>query len=438
MLPPNLNEPVAGNGYTFTPLAFTFTDGVNVLTQGNAPCGYACTGPEFEVFQTDADGIPTVWNISVGTGGFIPRYQIQTTNTIVNSDCCVWDVTLQYDSNGNLNEAGNGNVTEISGENGLGAPGTWTVSGSVTYSYKGNPLTSFQGAYSCAAGIGECALSGSFALPALLPPNLNEPITGNGYTFTPLTFTFTDGVNMLTEGNAPCGYACTGPEFEVFQTDANGIPTVWNISVGTGGFIPRYQIQTTNTIVNSDCCIWDTTLDYESNGNLDQAANGNVTEISGENGLGVPGTWSVSSLHPRVISLSPSSGMGLEQTFTAVYSDPLGLSDLSSVIALFNATVNVSSACAVIYVPTTDKMYLYNDAGTGFSRGVTPGSAAQAANKQCTLTGTGSSFTTSGKDLTLKVALTFSGTFVGQKDVFLHATGKTAKSSWVKKGTWTP
>jgi hypothetical protein len=34
--------------------------------------------------------------------------------------------------------------------------------------------------------------------------------------------------------------------------------------------------------------------------------------------------------------------------------------------------------------------------------------------------------------------LTFSATFVGEQKVYLKATGTTANSGWVKKGTWGP
>jgi len=151
------------------------------------------------------------------------------------------------------------------------------------------------------------------------------------------------------------------------------------------------------------------------------------------------GTWTPSSAGPpMVVSLAPSSGMGLTQTFAAQYSDPNGISDFSDVLVVFNTSVSVSNDCSVVYVPGSNLMYLYNNAGTGFSAGVTPGSSAQVSNSQCTLAGTGSSFSVSGNNLALNVALTFTGTFVGQKDVFLYAVGKTANSGWIQKGAWTP
>jgi sugar lactone lactonase YvrE len=151
------------------------------------------------------------------------------------------------------------------------------------------------------------------------------------------------------------------------------------------------------------------------------------------------GLWMPASAGPpAVVSLSPASGTGLTQAFTMVYSDPNGISDLSDVLVVFNTSVSVSSGCAVVYVPGTNKMYLYNNAGTALSTAVIPGSLGSVSNSQCTLAGTGSSFTTSGDDLTLTVALTFSTTFVGQQKVYLEAKGSAANSGWVKKGTWTP
>ena len=93
----------------------------------------------------------------------------------------------------------------------------------------------------------------------------------------------------------------------------------------------------------------------------------------------------------------------------------------------------------MIYEPASNKMFLYNNAGTALlSPGVTPGSSSSVSNSQCTVLGTGSSFSILGNDLTLSVALSFTSTFTGKQDVFLAATGETAKSGYVGKGIWTP
>jgi hypothetical protein len=150
------------------------------------------------------------------------------------------------------------------------------------------------------------------------------------------------------------------------------------------------------------------------------------------------GTWTVPA-PPSIVSLSPNSGTGVTKTFTMVYSDPNGVSDLKQTRLLFNTSATFSAACFVTYSPGTNQLFLYNDAGTGASAAVTPGSSAQVSNSQCTLKGTGSSFSKSGNNLTLSVALTFTGKFSGQKKVYLYAWGNDGlNSNWVQKGTWTP
>jgi hypothetical protein len=141
---------------------------------------------------------------------------------------------------------------------------------------------------------------------------------------------------------------------------------------------------------------------------------------------------------PIGVSVSPGTGTGLTQKFTLVYSDPNGVSDVKNVSVLFNTSKAPSHACDILYSVAANRLYLYNDAGTTLSAGVAPGSATSVSNSQCTLTGTGSSFSASGNDVTLKAALTFTGTFTGKKNVYLSAAGKTSSSGFVEKGTWTP
>ena len=147
------------------------------------------------------------------------------------------------------------------------------------------------------------------------------------------------------------------------------------------------------------------------------------------------GTWNTSG-PPTVVSLSPSSGSGTTQAFTALYSDPKGTADLATVRILFNTSVAAAHSCYVYYYPATNLLYLENDAGNGLTAGITPGSSATVSSSQCTLAGTGSSYNAAGNNATLVVALTFSATFTGLKNVYLYAGGATANSGWVQKGTW--
>ena len=118
------------------------------------------------------------------------------------------------------------------------------------------------------------------------------------------------------------------------------------------------------------------------------------------------GTGTTSSA-PAVGSLSPASGTGLTQTFTAVYSDPDGLGNLGTAKLLFNTAISGVNACDIYYTVSTNSFYLYNNADNGQAGPLTPGSSSSISNSQCTLAGTGTSVTTSGNTLTINFAITF-------------------------------
>ena len=139
-----------------------------------------------------------------------------------------------------------------------------------------------------------------------------------------------------------------------------------------------------------------------------------------------------------MVSLTPSSGTGLTQTFTVVVTDPSGIADLSQWQLLFNDMVGRSYTCNVSYNPGTHNLYLYNDVGTTLSAAVVPGSATQVSSNQCTLSGARSSYSSTGNNLTVSVALTFTEWFTGQQNAYVLAQGKyKLNSGWLQMGTWT-
>jgi hypothetical protein len=217
----------------------------------------------------------------------------------------------------------------------------------------------------------------------------------------------------------------------------------------TAGIAPG----SSSTVSNSQCTLAGTGSSYNTSGNnatLVAALTFSATFTGSKNvyllavgetlnsGWVQKGTWTPAAGPPTIVSLSPSSGSGTTQAFTGVYSDPAGTADLVTVRILFNAAISAVNGCYVYYYPASNLMYLENNGGTGLTAGIAPGSTSTVSNSQCTLAGTGSSYTPSGNDATLVVALTFSGTFTGSKNVYLMAVGETLNSGWVLKGTWTP
>ena len=70
---------------------------------------------------------------------------------------------------------------------------------------------------------------------------------------------------------------------------------------------------------------------------------------------------------------------------------------------------------------------------------MTPGVAGTVSSSQCTLNAASSKVTTAGNNLTLTVALTFSGAVVSTQNVYLYAAGFSGfTTGWVRERTWTP
>jgi hypothetical protein len=147
------------------------------------------------------------------------------------------------------------------------------------------------------------------------------------------------------------------------------------------------------------------------------------------------GAWTVPT-QVQVVSVTPSSGSGLSQTFSLQYSDSAGAADLTSVSVLVNSSLATAAACSVVYTRASNTLALLTDSGALPSSTITPGSGSQA-NGQCTLNGAGSSVTTSGATLTLNLALTFQPAFGGARNVYLQAVAPSGTVAWQQRGAWT-
>ena len=143
---------------------------------------------------------------------------------------------------------------------------------------------------------------------------------------------------------------------------------------------------------------------------------------------------------PTVLSLSPNLGGGATQTFTVVVSDPSGPGDLNNLQLLFNTTPNRLSSCNISYDPTSNRINLYDDGSTGFIGAVIPGTSGQVSNSQCTLSGAGSSYSTSANVLSLTVALSFSATLTAQQNAYVYVQGTNGLNNggWAQWGSWVP
>ena len=166
-------------------------------------------------------------------------------------------------------------------------------------------------------------------------------------------------------------------------------------------------------------------------------------------GMTAVGTWTVPqpapSGPPTVGSITPASGQGVAQSFNLAVSDPLGASDLATVLLLFGSSTAPGNACSVTYTAQKNLFALLNDAGTGYAGTLAPGQVATVANSQCTLSGSGSSVTLSGNTLTMVVSLQFNTSFASlgnsaTKNVYadpVNTAGQGPAAGYVQVGTWT-
>jgi hypothetical protein len=145
------------------------------------------------------------------------------------------------------------------------------------------------------------------------------------------------------------------------------------------------------------------------------------------------GTWWVGPVLAAT-SISPSSGMGSSQTFTALFSDSMGAtSDLRVARVRFGAST--IAACVVDYNAMTGQVRLLDDAGVPPPFGPFSGTLA---NSQCTVDLGQSGATPNGANLTLNLHVTFKPAFLGWQPIYLRANSNfgAATTGWVWRGTW--
>jgi hypothetical protein len=416
-----------------------------MMSSGTVPAGEVISEtPAAGTYVSPGSGV----NLVVSTGA-VTLKSIAVTPT---SPAIVKGDTQQFTATGTYSDGSTKNITtSVTWASGTTSVATISAGGLATGAGVGmsNITASLSGVTSPADALTVTASAG--------PPTVVSvsPSSGSG-----LTQTFT-GVYSDPNGAGDLGNvrilvsASTGVNAcYVFYYPGTNLLYLEN-NAGTGlssGITPGSSAQ----LSNSQCTVSGTGSSYAVSGNNGTLAvaltfsgtftgQKNVSLLAQENNNGSSsgwvqeGTWTPSPLAaPTVVSVSPSSGFGLTQTFTAKYSDSNGTSDLENMRVLVSASTG-ANACYVFYYPSPNLLYLDNNAGTGLSAGITPGSSSQVSNSQCTLSGTGSSYGVSGNTATLAVALTFSGTYTGQKNISLLAQGNDGSSSgWVTKGTWTP
>lgn len=153
------------------------------------------------------------------------------------------------------------------------------------------------------------------------------------------------------------------------------------------------------------------------------------------------GTYSVSAV-PRAVEVSPAAGRsvpGARVTHIARYRDADGAGHIREALLLVNTRVAGVSAVYALYNPQSNKLYLRDDANTGWLGGLTPGGSGTVSNAQATLVASGTAVSRSGTDLVVRWSLLYQEAYSGKVyNAYLTARDAAGVAGpWTRLGTWT-
>jgi len=176
---------------------------------------------------------------------------------------------------------------------------------------------------------------------------------------------------------------------------------------------------------------------------------GTVFNNSGWQWMGVWRVPETTPTYPRTASVSPSTGTGNIQSFSVTYEKSTAQSANPFSIGWILVRQDLSGAGAyyVGYARITNRLYLLKDDGSDWELAtVEPGTANTSENSQCRLSGSSSSVTFVGNNMTIVAGLTFKPSFAGRK--IIHSASQIAVSMsdlttpvatqpWGRHGAWT-
>jgi YD repeat-containing protein len=256
---------------------------------------------------------------------------------------------------------------------------------------------------------------------------------------------FTSNYNAVSASNSCMLYYARATNQLFFLNDAG---TTWSSPVAPGAAVTLSNSQCSINVAAASVTVLGTNLTlnlpvtftaaYAGAKNTYMYAAGS----SANSGWQLMGSWTVPSTVAvvSVVSVTPNSGTGLQQTFALQYADSLGATDLASVWVWFTSNYNAVSApnsCMLYYARATNQLFFLNDAGTTWSSPVAPGTAVTLSNSQCSINVAAASVTVSGMNLTLNLPVTFTAAYAGAKNTYMYAAGSSANSGWQLMGSWT-
>jgi hypothetical protein len=144
---------------------------------------------------------------------------------------------------------------------------------------------------------------------------------------------------------------------------------------------------------------------------------------------------------PAPVSASPNYGAAASQNFVFTFSDTGGWQSLTVVDILINNFLDGRHACYIAFAPSgasAGSVFLVDDSGDagGPYQGLVLPGGGSISNGQCGISGAGSSVSGGGNNLTLMLNIGFTGTFDGNKVIYMAAADAGGSSGWQALGVW--
>jgi M6 family metalloprotease-like protein len=155
-----------------------------------------------------------------------------------------------------------------------------------------------------------------------------------------------------------------------------------------------------------------------------------------ESGWQYMGAWTVVNEAPTAVYGSDDPDVGASDSFHFNVDDPNGLEDIATLSVIVNTSPSMSGGCAFRYDRRNDEFWLIDDDGIGWLGPVHPNRAQTLNNSRC-----GSlyfSISNQPSGLSLYVNMSYSGTFTGEKNIYLSVQEVDGRSSdWQSFGAFT-
>jgi hypothetical protein len=139
-----------------------------------------------------------------------------------------------------------------------------------------------------------------------------------------------------------------------------------------------------------------------------------------------------------VVTMSPSTGEGLEAGLTITASAPDGVQNITEMQLMIKQDINAESACILVHYPGTPNVFLRTDAGSLPSSPVSFGTSESDQNSRCAVIGHASSVSSTLDTYTLRLHLHFAKQFAGLRRVWVQTVDRNDPESgrWMLVGEW--